>query len=55
VPFDPSGDRFDPGEHEALSMREQDGAQSGLVIDVVEKGYRSGGSILRPARVVVSA
>jgi molecular chaperone GrpE len=53
--FDPSGDRFDPGEHEALSMREQDGAQSGLVIDVVEKGYRSNGSILRPARVVVSA
>jgi molecular chaperone GrpE len=53
--FDPRGDRFDPEEHEALSMREQDGAESGLVIDVVEKGYRSNGSILRPARVVVSA
>lgn len=53
--FDPRGDRFDPGEHEALSMREQDGAQAGLVIDVVEKGYRANGSILRPARVVVSA
>jgi molecular chaperone GrpE len=53
--FDPRGDRFDPGEHEALSMREQDGAESGLVLDVVEKGYRSNGSILRPARVVVSA
>jgi len=53
--FDPRGDRFDPGEHEALSMRQQDGAESGLVIDVVEKGYRSAGSILRPARVVVSA
>lgn len=55
VPFDPRGDRFDPGEHEALSMREQDGAQAGMVIDVVEKGYRANGSILRPARVVVSA
>jgi molecular chaperone GrpE len=53
--FDPSGDRFDPGEHEALSMREQDGAESGLVLDVVEKGYRANGLILRPARVVVSA
>jgi molecular chaperone GrpE len=53
--FDPRGDRFDPGEHEALSMREQDGAESGLVLDVVEKGYRDNGSILRPARVVVSA
>jgi molecular chaperone GrpE len=53
--FDPAGERFVPGEHEALSMREQDGAESGLVLDVVEKGYRSNGSILRPARVVVSA
>ena len=53
--FDPRGNRFDPEEHEALSMREQDGAESGLVLDVVEKGYRSNGTILRPARVVVSA
>jgi molecular chaperone GrpE len=53
--FDPVGERFDPAEHEALSMRDEDGAESGLVIDVVEKGFRSGGSILRPARVVVSA
>ena len=53
--FDPSGERFDPGEHEALSMRPQDGAESGLVLDVVEKGYRANGTVLRPARVVVSA
>ena len=50
--FDPAGDKFDPAEHEALSVRE-DGAP-GLVLDVVEKGYRSNGTILRPARVVVS-
>jgi molecular chaperone GrpE len=53
--FDPRGERFDPGEHEALSMREQDGAESGLVLDVVEKGYRANGTVLRPARVVVSS
>jgi molecular chaperone GrpE len=53
--FDPRGDRFDPSEHEALSTREDDGAESGLVLDVVEKGYRANGTILRPARVVVSA
>jgi molecular chaperone GrpE len=53
--FDPRGDRFDPAEHEALSMREQDGEGSGMVLDVVEKGYRANGTILRPARVVVSA
>jgi molecular chaperone GrpE len=50
--FDPSGEKFDPTEHEALSMRDE--GESGLVLDVVEKGYRSNGTILRPARVVVS-
>jgi molecular chaperone GrpE len=53
--FDPAGERFDPSEHEALSMRDEDGAESGLVLDVVEKGYRANGTILRPARVVVSS
>src|SRR5215207_5868753 len=52
--FDPAGDRFDPTEHEALSMRSEDGAEPGMVLDVVEKGYRANGTVLRPARVVVS-
>jgi molecular chaperone GrpE len=50
--FDPAGDRFDPTEHEALSVR-SDG-EPGVVLDVVEKGYRANGTVLRPARVVVS-
>jgi molecular chaperone GrpE len=50
--FNPAGDKFDPSEHEALSVRED--GEPGLVLDVVEKGYRSNGTILRPARVVVS-
>jgi molecular chaperone GrpE len=53
--FNPRGERFDPEEHEALSMRSEDGAESGTVLDVVEKGYRANGGILRPARVVVSS
>jgi molecular chaperone GrpE len=53
--FDPSGERFDPAEHEALSMRNQGGSESGVVLDVVEKGYRANGTVLRPARVVVSS
>ena len=53
--FDPRGERFDPTEHEALSTRGQHGAESGVVLDVVEKGYRANGTILRPARVVVSS
>ena len=53
--FDPAGDAFDPEWHEALSTREEEGAESGVVLDVVEKGYKLNGTVLRPARVVVAA
>jgi len=52
--FDPAGEPFDPEFHEALSTRPEEGAQPGVVLDVIEKGYRLNGSVLRPARVVVS-
>jgi molecular chaperone GrpE len=52
--FDPRGEAFDPAVHDALSTRSEDGAEPGVVLDVVEKGYRTGDSVLRPARVVVS-
>jgi molecular chaperone GrpE len=52
--FDPKGEQFDPELHEALSMRSEKGAGSGVVLDTVEKGYRLNGTVLRPARVVVS-
>jgi molecular chaperone GrpE len=52
--FDPSGESFDPEVHEALSTRAEDGAKPGTVLDVVEKGYKANGTVLRPARVVVS-
>jgi molecular chaperone GrpE len=54
TPFDPSGEPFDPALHEALSTRPGENG-SGVVLDVVEKGYKLGDAILRPARVVVSA
>ena len=53
--FDPAGEEFDPALHEALSTRPADGAEPGKVVDVVEKGYKTNGTVLRPARVVVSA
>ena len=52
--FDPRGERFDPTFHEALSTREDGDAGAGVVLDVVEKGYRLNDAVLRPARVVVS-
>lgn len=52
--FAPKGEQFDPTVHEALSTRERDGAEPGVVLEVVEKGYRLDETVLRPARVVVS-
>jgi molecular chaperone GrpE len=53
--IEPKGDAFDPNVHEALSMRPQEGAESGTVLDVVEKGYRTADKVVRPARVVVAS
>ena len=53
--FAPQGEPFDPTVHEAISTQPADGAEPGIVLDVVEKGYRLDETVLRPARVVVSA
>jgi len=52
---EPAGEKFDPNVHEAISTAPQEGTEPGLVVEVVEKGYRSGDTVIRPARVVVSA
>jgi molecular chaperone GrpE len=52
---DPTGERFDPNLHEALSTQPVEGAEAGVVVEVMQKGYRMGEQLIRPARVVVSA
>ncbi len=46
--------RFDPHEHEALLTQPSE-AEEGAILEVIQKGYRLGDRVLRPARVVVSA
>jgi molecular chaperone GrpE len=46
--------RFDPHVHEALLSQPSE-AEEGSVIEVLQKGYRLGDRVLRPARVVVAA
>jgi molecular chaperone GrpE len=46
--------KFDPHVHEALLAQPSE-AEEGAVIEVVQKGYKLGDLVLRPARVVVSA
>jgi molecular chaperone GrpE len=52
--FDPTGEKFDPRTCEALSTQPDEGTDSGVVLETVEKGYRLNGQVLRPAKVVVS-
>jgi molecular chaperone GrpE len=51
---DPKGDKFDPTAHEALSTAAVEGVEPGVVVEVMQKGYRFGDHLIRPARVVVS-
>jgi molecular chaperone GrpE len=51
---DPQGEKFDPMAHEALSTLPAEGVESGTVVEVMQKGYRLGEQLIRPARVVVS-
>ncbi len=55
-PIDPAGQQFDPTLHEALSSRPpEDGEESGVVVETVQRGYRLGETLIRPARVVVTS
>ena len=50
----PTDGKFDPHTQEALLSQPSD-AEEGDVIQVLQKGYRLGDRVLRPARVVISA
>lgn len=49
-----AGQPFDPNVHEALIQMPSEEYEAGMVAQVVEKGYRLGDRVLRPAKVVVS-
>jgi molecular chaperone GrpE len=53
-PYSPVGERFDPQHHEAIAQQPVDGAAPGTIVEVYQRGYRLGDSVLRPARVVVA-
>jgi molecular chaperone GrpE len=52
--IDPKGEKFNPVEHEALSTVGAEGVEPGTVVEVMQKGYKLGEQLIRPARVVVS-
>jgi molecular chaperone GrpE len=50
---DAMGKPFDPNMHEAISQAESD-QPAGTVVQVLQRGYRAGERLLRPALVVVA-
>ena len=53
--YSPKGEAFDPNVHEAMAQQPVDGAETGTIVEVFQSGYRIGGDVIRPARVVVAA
>ncbi len=52
--IEPKGEKFDPELHDAVSMQETDDSNSGIIIEVMQKGYTLNGRLIRPAMVVVA-
>jgi molecular chaperone GrpE len=52
--YSPEGERFDPQIHEAVAQQPFEGMEPGTVVEVYQRGYVLGDSVIRPARVVVA-
>lgn len=53
--IDPMGEKFDPNFHQAVSVMEaEEGQDSDVVINVLQKGYLLHERVIRPAMVIVS-
>ena len=52
--IDPTGETFDPEEHEAMVMQPSADAEPNTVLETFQKGYKLNDRVLRAARVVVS-
>jgi len=52
--IDPSGEKFNPDQHEAVSTQPGDGQAVDMVVTVVRKGYQLNDRLVRPAQVIVS-
>jgi molecular chaperone GrpE len=53
VEINPIGEKFDPNEHQAMSMVESKEQESNTVLSVLQKGYKLNDRVIRPAMVSV--
>jgi molecular chaperone GrpE len=52
---DPVGQEFDPNLHEAIGTEDSSEYESGIVTVTLQKGYKSGDKVIRPALVKVAS
>ncbi len=48
------GEAFDPNFHNAVMTKAEEGVESGIVINDMQKGYMLNGKVIRPSMVIVS-
>ncbi len=53
-PIDPTGEIFNPHEHEAMSILDVPNAAPNSIVTVFQKGYKLNERVIRPARVIVA-
>lgn len=54
-PFGQIGDVFDPHQHESGGEHAQEGMASSTIVEVVQRGWKMGEHIVRPAKVIVAS
>jgi molecular chaperone GrpE len=55
APIESLGEPFNPEVHDAIGMIQDDKVPSGAVAEELQRGYRWGDDVLRPARVRVAS
>ncbi len=53
-PQESVGQPFDPRQHEAVSQRHDSALSDQTILEVLQRGYRRGEKVFRPAKVVVN-
>lgn len=51
---DPTGEKFDPQLHEAMTMIPSPDHETNTVVDTIQKGYTLNERLVRAARVIVA-
>ena len=54
ISIDPKGELFNPEQHEALSVIENEDLEPNSIIEVIQRGFMIQDRVLRPAKVIVT-